>query len=888
MRQRLFLASLLLLASTASAQLPAFNFMEEGQAAGWNQEHDIHDALATAEGLRLRITGEDLYLVGPPRDYPPGIALRVAVRMRSEQGGIAQIFYFTDHPTEAGSVRIPVRAGEWIDARANLPPLGPGYRLRIDPPGTGGTCLIQSVRFTSLRTFVQPKWPQPLIPIADSRTDLVIASGPLKLIHSGKLFGAFTLDIAGRPTAIGWNHSLIGYLHDDEPVWASMDPPADCHVKLDGDSLWESLSLCDRGGATWRFSRRYTPAQPGAIDVLTTLSISEDRNVLFLPMFGLHPGAGSFGQHKTQALFAGLEYLDRDEPSSSEADVIGPASRRQVPDALKITCPLMALVAEGRYVGLIWQQQPRIAAVFDSPDRLFASGGHVMGLVSPGSDGFNRAEGSLLPLEPTLFHANQPLELKATIIAGQASDVTPAVRQYVGLRGLPAVPRSMSFDAYVRLAAAGWLDSKVHDGAQYHHAIPGHFPAQPAADAAMMQDWLASQCADPALADRLRRAAGAAIAKVPPDAYLSAAVSHIRYPVESLVYGHVDQAANQADRQARALLARFEPDGSVRYRPTIAKDDLGKTHFAPDANGLTASLVAQVLQDATVSGNLQLIHDALRLLRGLDKFAGTVPRGAQTWEVPLHTPDILASAHLVRAYTLGFELTGDPHFLDQAKYWAWAGVPFIYLVPPSAPTDPVGPFAGIAVLGATQWNAPLWMGLPVQWCALVYADALYRLAPHDPTGPWKQLANGITASGIQQTWPIGSDPLRQGLLPDSFNLRAQSRNDAAINPATLQADAVRLYDRTPLYDFQSFRAAGLLVHAPGRIDHPHDSPQSISFEIKTWLPGPYHILIVGLKHPPRVQLSGHGIDLRAPHQYLQPEGRLILQLDGPASVRLMQ
>ena len=56
-------------------------------------------------------------------------------------------------------------------------------------------------------------------------------------------------------------------------------------------------------------------------------------------------------------------------------------------------------------------------------------------------------------------------------------------------------------------------------------------------------------------------------------------------------------------------------------------------------------------------------------------YANTVPRGAQTWEVPLHTPDILASAHLVSAYTLGYELSGDPALLDRAKYWAWTGVP---------------------------------------------------------------------------------------------------------------------------------------------------------------------------------------------------------------------
>jgi len=144
-----------------------------------------------------------------------------------------------------------------------------------------------------------------------------------------------------------------------------------------------------------------------------------------------------------------------------------------------------------------------------------------------------------------------------------------------------------------------------------------------------------------------------------------------------------------------------------------------------------------------------------------------VPRGAQTWEIPLHTPDILAAAHLVRAYTLGYELSGDTRLLEQARSWAWTGVPFVYL---TAPTPaPVGLYNTIAVLGATGWRAPVWIGLPVQWCGLVYADALYRFAGHDPGGPWKRLADGIVSAGVQHTWPL-SDADRGGLLPDSYQL----------------------------------------------------------------------------------------------------------------------
>ncbi len=68
------------------------------------------------------------------------------------------------------------------------------------------------------------------------------------------------------------------------------------------------------------------------------VTVSRDRLVAYLPLLTLLPGLGSFGTNKTQALFAGVEYLEN-EPSSSEADVRGIASKRQVPDSVKETFP---------------------------------------------------------------------------------------------------------------------------------------------------------------------------------------------------------------------------------------------------------------------------------------------------------------------------------------------------------------------------------------------------------------------------------------------------------------------------------------------------------------------------------------------------------------------
>jgi hypothetical protein len=293
--------------------------------------------------------------------------------------------------------------------------------------------------------------------------------------------------------------------------------------------------------------------------------------------------------------------------------------------------------------------------------------------------------------------------------------------------------------------------------------------------------------------------------------------------------------------------------------------------------------VLNLLEAATFSGDSELLRLALERLRSLDEFHSGVPRGAQTWECPLHTPDILASAHMVRAYALGYELTGDAHFLQEAQYWAWTGVPFVYLVNPTEQS--VGLYSTIAVFGATQWKAPVWLGLPVQWCGLVYADALYQLGQQDAAGLWNRIADGITVSGIQQSWSQDS-PRLQGLLPDSFALREQKRNGPAINPATVEACAVRYFGLVPVYQFHCFRASGLMVHAPGKISNPQESKGDVSFEIKSWVDHPYFLMVNGLMRKPRLKLNGQAVECAPPHEFSEKTGRLILQLEGGPLVDL--
>ncbi len=731
-----------------------------------------------------------------------------------------------------------------------------------------------------------PNWPKPAYPQLPPDAPAVI-SEDLALRHSPAVFGAFVVQVGGQPFAIGQERPMLAYLAAGQLHWLDLANAANKTFSLrrQGSGLRSKLEATDAEGARWTMEQRFRPGRmPGSIDVDTDLTVDQDRQVAFAPLLVVFPGVGSFGQKKGQGLLAGLEYLE-DEPSSSEADVIGPASKRQVPDSLKLVFPLMAIQHNDRYLGLIWQMQPHFSALFDSPDRFFSSGGHVMGVLYPGSNGKNRQEGSLLPRYAETLHARQPLALHATLVGGLGRSIVPAVQQYVSLRGLPPVPKTLQLPQYVALTAGGWLDSQLRHTNLFRHAVAGNnFPPGHAADAAVMMDWLALHTADTALAARLKNTAGVALTGIPPADWNFSGVGHVRYPLASLLYGHTTEAAARAREHGLGLLRSFQPDGSVHYHPNPNGPDYAKTSATNEATGFTSRPVMDLLEAAAFSGDRNLIETALKELRAMDKFRNGVPRGAQTWECPLHIPDILASAQMVRAYALGYELTGDPDFLEQARYWAWTGVPFVYLV---NPTDkPTGLYATIAVFGATNWKAPIWLGLPVQWCGMVYADALYRLVRHDPQGPWKKLADGITASGIQQTYP-STDAAMQGLLPDSFVLRAQHRNPPAINPATVQVSAVRYFGQTPLYDFWCFRENGVRLHVPGEIASPREKPGRISFQIKPWSNGSYYILLNGYAKKPQLKVNGRKTDCSAPHEYLDKEGCLLLKLEGKAHVELV-
>jgi hypothetical protein len=125
------------------------------------------------------------------------------------------------------------------------------------------------------------------------------------------------------------------------------------------------------------------------------------------------------------------------------------------------------------------------------------------------------------------------------------------------------------------------------------------------------------------------------------------------------------------------------------------------------------------------------------------------------------------------------------------------------------------------------------------------------------------------------------------LLPDSFDLRAQTRNPVPINPATLLPEAIQLFGEPAVYDFCSLRVHGLLVHAPGPITDILESSEGVSFHVSGWPKSPWYVLINGFAARPAVKFNGTETALVPPHQFQQPEGRLILRLKEPTTVEIL-
>ncbi|NUQ01392.1 MAG: hypothetical protein HUU35_16230, partial [Armatimonadetes bacterium] len=337
-----------------------------------------------------------------------------------------------------------------------------------------------------------------------------------------------------------------------------------------------------------------------------------------------------------------------------------------------------------------------------------------------------------------------------------------------------------------------------------------------------------------------------------------------------------------------------------------ARDANGRWTFQPDARravlgaagetnvGIMAPQVAAILRAGRAGADEALLAEGLKGLEQLR--AHRIPRGAQVWEVPLHAPDILASAIACDAFTLGYTLTGDRRYLADADYWARTALPFIYHW--QHPRPDLAPMRGgtIPVFGATFYTNS-WFGRLVQWNGLALARALFQLQRAGGEARWARVAEDITVSAMRQQVADPQSPL-VGLYPDFWNMRTGIPG-YWMSPTPILARALEAVGETPEGDWRVIRNDGRLVtlaaptpaanlrlnHEPMAACGEASGSFTLSFDLRYELGPAAYLGLSGVASPAAVRVDGTALPAglgggeTAGWQHYPDQALLVLRLD---------
>ena len=385
--------------------------------------------------------------------------------------------------------------------------------------------------------------------------------------------------------------------------------------------------------------------------------------------------------------------------------------------------------------------------------------------------------------EPYPLSPETPLRLTARIFAdGTATEAMAAVDEWVRLHGIPEpapLPHG-SYDREIEFTMQAYLTTLWEpETRDWWTTKGGGMMSAQGRPRAFVADLLVGEVLSPD--EGVRRACRARAEEVLALIGGEPRIDAQRFP------GRADTAVARPGAAA-GLLASRDDDGGWRFDadqqhttgPFVGMDyhELGPDNALEV--GTCARRAFEVLRYARIAGDRGAYEQMQNTLLLMESFR--VPRAAQVWEVPVHTPDVLAAADAVDAYVEAYRFSGHDRWLRNAVTWARRGLPFIYLW-----DDPEKPFlvgGSIPVFGAT-WYQGSWFGRPVQWNGLRYANALMKLAEYDESYPWRKIAECVIRSAIHQQdfegenaalWPDNISAIDSEKCPWVFGPRMIVRN----------------------------------------------------------------------------------------------------------------
>lgn len=847
---------------------------------GWRRSSpDLLRAEQTADGLAIDFSGKDPNMTGPSYVFPVpkkagSRAMFTLETSPSEDVDEYQLFYAFGKAPFAEHEKLILRPVDgkppYSRYRAELaaPDYTPGANvsLRLDPPpGEKRKAVLKSLDLS----FREPIWtpafsvPSPFACVGERH---VLEGAGWRLVQDGARWDAWALEAEDSRVAESPCEEPVAYL-DGKGVVRTLDwAQSPCHVRCGEGWLEATTASKDADGTTWTISRRFSVASEGALDVRTHVAIDRPVRLVHFPYLTVLADHASGGR-KTQALLPGVEYL-ADEPSSNEMELRGRDARRTMPEAWKVCFPLMLLVRasgeKARRLSLAWNREngacQAASAVFDTPDRQFRSGGHLFALWTPAVESGREAN------DPAAYEA-QPFTggtVTARLALGGERSVGEALGRLVTGSDLPR-PQEVPMSAFVDRVAPGWLGTHLGEGGKWGR------PRRVVADVASTLEWLAAHATGSGQRSAFNARLCETMAAFPSNGTERLGWGAQLYRWSSPSGPFLRRSVRRLQREQEGHLARMVKawsKGYLQYRPSPGKPDYAAGWEAKDANGHSATFMMALMRTAAWSGNEARIAEAVDIVRRMrDRYAGTVPRGAQSWEMPLHTPDIMASAFMADTLALAYQLSGDKTLLESAREWAQTGLAFVYLEEPRAAhpksvLDPYGLYATTAVLGASEWTLTNWIGRPVQWCGMAYALALLDLANVETdsikAGFWRKVAAGIAYSGLKQCY-TDADPPYNGLLPDSFEPPSQRRHLGALSTRTLVEAIGELRDE-PIYRLvRPCPDKPFLVHAPAAVSVLPAEGDMLRMNVAAWPEKPFQMLVTRIDRPARVMFAGKDV-----------------------------
>ncbi len=439
-----------------------------------------------------------------------------------------------------------------------------------------------------------------------------------------------------------------------------------------------------------------------------------------------------------QAILSGSEYLEKGERSSSVADIETSEHIRYAQPIDWTTAPFASVVTDRASISMLYDDAKK-QSIFAVPDFIDGDAASSrMNLCAEQGSGCFRVAPALEPIEKAILWSVKTR----------------------GLPELPVPPRTGREQAEYILA--GFEKSCLKTPQGWGHAIigpepPYHYTPHWGSDF-ISTIWEIS-------------------GKLPETPAVAYGGGHIPNYVSLLLTGNAQLMKDRLTGIENSCIALQQADGSYRFKGEYLRS--AQYDYASGDCGNRLYELMAIWRLTKHDNILPVVKKGLDFVNKLK-----TPAGAQTWELSLHTPDIMGSSRCVLANVMYYEATGEKEYLDAAARWALTGIPFVYLWedPDITPgKQPMMRYATIAVYGATNWTAPNWMGRPVQWCGLDYAHALILLSKHDDTLDWGKIAEGIVASAECQL----ADNEFIGLLPDSFQLATQEKYPSYINPSAV-------------------------------------------------------------------------------------------------------